>query len=139
MTDGNPTIKERLREQGREYMRKRRKENPELRERERKYRREYYQRNKEKIRSREKESRRKLRRQVIEMMGDKCVICGFDDWRGLQIDHINGGGTKEFKKLWADGIYRKIRDNPHLIGVEYQLLCATHNQIKRYENKEDEK
>ena len=33
---------------------------------------------------------RDLRPRVLEKYGNKCIKCGFDDIRALQIDHING-------------------------------------------------
>jgi len=119
-------ILEKSREQGREYYRK-------YPERIRENRRRGYKRNRERILKTKRRTYQKLRRQVLGMMGNKCVVCGFNDFRALQIDHISGGGRKELKKLTPGGVYRKIRDNPHLIGIEYQLLCANHNQIKKHE------
>ncbi len=77
----------------------------------------------------------KLRREVLKKLGNKCIQCGFSDWRALQIDHVNGGGTKEKKE---------IKRTYHLFVLEeikkgsnkYQLLCANCNWIKRYENNE---
>src|SRR3990167_1754197 len=76
--------------------------------------------------------RHKLRKDALTLLGDKCVICGFNDARALQIDHINGGGAKENRELRTQGIYRRV-----LTGVAgYQLLCANCNWIKRSENNE---
>jgi len=59
--------------------------------------------------------------------------CGFDDFRALQIDHINGGGSSERKTLKKDSLYREVlKDNTN----KYQLLCANCNSIKRIENNE---
>ena len=76
----------------------------------------------------------------------KCKHCGFDDWRALQIDHIDGKGYEERKKYGTSGngrggtLTRKkqlelITSNP----LNYQVLCANCNWIKRYENKETKK
>lgn len=83
-----------------------------------------------------KEYQRRRRTRVIKMMGGKCVRCGFADIRALQIDHINGGGSKEHKSIQQFGVQRKILNDPLLINTEYQLLCANCNWIKRHENKE---
>lgn len=73
-----------------------------------------------------------LRKAVVVLLGGRCLWCGFSDVRALQIDHINGGGNKESKKLRSAGIYRKI-----IQGAKgYQLLCANCNWIKRVQNKE---
>lgn len=61
-----------------------------------------------------------------------CKVCGFSDIRALHIDHINGGGKCRGNKL-----YRLILKTPiDEIGRNYQILCANHNWIKRYENNE---
>jgi hypothetical protein len=75
--------------------------------------------------------RRQIRQQVIEKLGGQCKECGFSDWRALQIDHVNGGGTKHRKQstnIFA--YYKEILVN--LDTGHYQLLCANCNQIKRY-------
>jgi len=78
-----------------------------------------------------------LRRSVLEKLGGKCVRCGFDDERALQIDHINGGGAREFEKLGHGEVYyRYLLDLPK-IEKTYQLLCANCNWIKRVENGEE--
>ncbi len=75
---------------------------------------------------------RKLRVAALAFLGGKCVRYGFDDPRALQIDHINGGGTKEHSGMSPQTFHLKI-----ISGAEgYQLLCANCNQIKRYENNE---
>ena len=69
----------------------------------------------------------------------KCNKCGFDDWRALHIDHVNGGGNKD-RKLNATmynpyHLMIKIQANKGM----FQLLCANCNWIKRYDNKECKK
>lgn len=85
-------------------------------------------------------SRSKLRKQVLSLLGNKCTKCAFSDWRGLHIDHIHGKGCQE-RRLFGSNYYaylkyihQKILDNPKNHG--YQILCATCNSIKRYENRE---
>jgi len=77
----------------------------------------------------------KIKAQVFLLLGGRCKVCGFDDPRALQIDHIAGNGHIERLKLKSRGIYEKILKmfNPQ---DEYQLLCANHNWIKRAENHE---
>jgi hypothetical protein len=52
-----------------------------------------------------REWKAKKRRKLIDFMGGKCVWCGFDDIRALQIDHINGGGNKHLRQY--NGNYMK--------------------------------
>ncbi len=82
---------------------------------------------KEKIRAQHKERNILRKAQAFDLLGDKCAICGFDDERALEVDHINGGGYKERLKIKSVGIYRKI-----IIGEvdNYQLLCSNCNSIK---------
>lgn len=77
-----------------------------------------------------------LRAIVLEKLGGKCLVCGWDDYRALQIDHINGGGSAERKKYGSSiPFLLKVLNDPNFIDT-YQLLCANHNWVKRYENKE---
>ena len=71
--------------------------------------------------------------EALKFLGGKCVKCGFSDVRALQIDHVHGGGTKDFKKFGGMyGVYKNVLLEPE----KYQLLCANCNWIKRFENKE---
>lgn len=74
--------------------------------------------------------RKRMREQVIEILGGVCSKCGFSDARALQVDHVNGNGAEERKTLRSYGVYKKI-----VLGDTegYQLLCANCNWIKRYE------
>ena len=63
----------------------------------------------------------------------KCVICGFDDLRAIQIDHINGGGAEENHRLHTYGISKKILAMaPEEARKEYQPLCGNCNIIKQW-------
>jgi RNase P subunit RPR2 len=77
---------------------------------------------------------KKLRLAVMAYLGNKCVKCGFTDLRALQIDHVNGGGNIERKKISWYLIYKKILSGKY--DSEYQILCSNCNQIKRIEKKE---
>lgn len=73
----------------------------------------------------------------INILGGKCKRCGFSDKRALQIDHINGGGLKELRRIGGYKIYLRIINGDNSVRREYQILCANCNWIKRYENKEN--
>jgi hypothetical protein len=75
---------------------------------------------------------KKNRDRCFELLTPKCVKCGFDDIRALNIDHVNGGGTKEAKSF-GGSYYKKIRLKLESGSREYQILCANCNQIKRHE------
>ena len=76
------------------------------------------------------------KQELYDLLGNKCIRCGFSDRRALQIDHINGGGVKERKTLnikdYCRVVLKSIKNNEN----KYQLLCANCNWIKRFENKE---
>jgi hypothetical protein len=80
--------------------------------------------------------RQKLKEQIFDLLGRQCVVCGYDtDIRALQIDHVNGGGTRHRKSFPSMTAYYE-----HILASgtsgEFQTLCANCNQIKRYEQGE---
>lgn len=81
-----------------------------------------------------KNRRAEARQKVLEFLGCICIHCGFSDTRALQIDHVNGGGTKEWNRgaLAYDRKYEMVYATPQ----NYQILCANCNWIKRHENDE---
>ncbi len=82
------------------------------------------------------EQRQRQRKKLIEALGGKCIQCRYsEDWRALQIDHVNGNGASERREYGSShmaSFRRKILENRNL----YALLCANCNQIKRFENSE---
>jgi hypothetical protein len=93
--------------------------------------------NPEKLREYENRATARARGLILQMLGGACVVCGIDDIRVLQVDHIMGGGNKMRKETKTThttrGLLAYLRKN----GTdEFQLLCANHNWIKRYENGE---
>ena len=80
---------------------------------------------------------RNERMAVVEALGRKCVDCGFEDVRALQIDHVGGGGSKERKERPYKGSFHKHVLRSFLNNEKrYQLLCANCNWIKRSVNNE---
>lgn len=102
---------------------------------------EYYELNKDKILKQQqkhsKENRVIWRKKIFNLLGgEMCKKCGFDDYRALQIDHVNGGGLKAYKN---DHRLRKPMYYFRVIEKDinsYQVLCANCNWIKRSENNE---
>jgi len=93
----------------------------------------YQQENIEKHRLAAASHLRELRSRIFELLGDKCANCGFSDRRALQIDHKDGGGSKEIKSSESPTQYlRMIIKNLS----RYQILCANCNWIKRYTHQE---
>lgn len=72
---------------------------------------------------------------AIQSLGGKCARCECTDWRVLQIDHVNGGGTRERREHPGTiSLYKRVvRD---AASGRYQLLCANCNWIKRFEDRE---
>jgi len=87
-----------------------------------------------------RERRYIIRQKLIDILGDKCIQCGISDPRVLQIDHINGGGTKEVRHF-KNGVnmYMFYINDPSIARTKLQILCANCNWIKRHENKEHRK
>jgi len=78
---------------------------------------------------------KEARLEVIEYLGGKCVRCGFDDVRALQIDHVYDDGYMDRQKRNQRTIMGAI-----LRGEEegnFQVLCANCNWIKRAELEQD--
>jgi len=121
------------REKRREYFRKYYsiKEN---RDKKNAYLRETWKSRKEK----EHIKKRAIRLQLIEILGKRCVQCGYDeDVRALQIDHIYGDGMKEYRQFRSKySLYRYYLKNPELASGRLQILCANCNWIKKDERGE---
>jgi len=100
----------------------------------------YYRKNKDKISSKKRVFDRQqgvlLREAIMSNLGFECVRCGFSDIRALQIDHINGGGSKERSVRGTQSYYKIILNKIISGSTDYQILCANCNWIKRVENKE---
>jgi hypothetical protein len=87
-------------------------------------------------------SNRLLRLRVISKLGSKCsnpfdidhssFEKEIDYIRCLQIDHIDGGGSKELENIGRSRLHRKILKD----STGYQLLCANCNWLKRFKKNE---
>lgn len=93
---------------------------------------EWKKRNKERVNESNRNYMMRKKMSVFDKLGGKCAECGFDDWRTFHIDHINGGGNQERKKLHRTTIWTKILEG----SDEYQLLCANCHCIKSHDRKE---
>jgi hypothetical protein len=72
----------------------------------------------------------KLKKQAIEILGGKCIVCGLADLRVLQINHKKGYGGKEAR--FGQDMYRAIVKEFRLIE-DLNVMCANHNIIYEYE------
>jgi hypothetical protein len=85
----------------------------------------------------QREYLRRMRASAVEILGGVCRRCGFADSRALQIDHVNGGGSKERKNRPFTGSFHRVVIKSVLKKEnKYQLLCANCNWIKRHERNE---
>ena len=73
------------------------------------------------------DSKRKLRCQAIEKLGNKCVYCGCDIFEALEINHVNGDGRQAWLETGTSPMHRQIRDGeyPH----EVELTCRVCNSV----------
>jgi hypothetical protein len=96
----------------------------------------FREKNIERIRKNNDKYNHNARQQVIDLLGGKCIRCGFSDIRALQVDHINGGGYRELKNHNSKERLRMVVESVGNKENKYQLLCANCNWIKRFEDKE---
>lgn len=74
---------------------------------------------------------------ILDCLGHRCVRCGFEDDRALQIDHRRSNGAEDRRhgrKNHYHLILAHIQESPD--QDEYQILCANCNWIKRHEMEE---
>ena len=104
------------------------------------YKRAWYAAHKEQRLKEQRIANQNARLAVLNKLGGKCAVCGWSDWRALQLDHIKGGGHQEriLRKgnSWSPASYRRMLLDPEL-HLHFQVLCANHNWIKKYENNEN--
>jgi hypothetical protein len=85
---------------------------------------------------RSKEWRDRRRKIIIDLLGGVCVVCGFDDQRALQFDHIHGNGIQDRKQMSTQHYLTYVLNSVMARQGKFQLLCANCNWIKRVENHE---
>jgi hypothetical protein len=71
--------------------------------------------------------------EIFRLLGNKCSKCGKENWKVLQIDHINGGGARHKREIDCN-FYKWLKENEYPSG--FQTLCCNCNAIKVIENKE---
>lgn len=80
-----------------------------------------------------------VRREIFGLLGDKCVRCGSDNLKILQIHHVDGNGYKSRYKVSLRGYYSHILEDLRNGSKDYSLLCPNCNWIERYERNENKK
>jgi hypothetical protein len=91
----------------------------------------WQRRNPEKVAIMAKRARRKLKEIIFKHYGSKCACCGESQYEFLTIDHINGGGNKDRRKISKmRGSFFWIKQNNY--PDDLQILCANCNTAKAY-------
>lgn len=95
----------------------------------------YREANREKNITYQRQRKLQLKFDVLAHYGKICAVCGFDDYRALQIDHIADNGAEERRSLGGKSFsgwrfYEWLKKNGYPEG--YQTLCANHNNIKQW-------
>lgn len=75
-----------------------------------------------------RERSRKKRLQVLEKYGEKCVCCGENEVKFLEIDHINNDGAEHRRKMGSSMIVQWLIKRGYPKG--FQLLCSNCNMAK---------
>src|ERR1035438_5671093 len=83
-----------------------------------------------------KERRERRRKVIIDLLGGVCAICGFDDPRALQFDHIHGDGKKDVTNN-RHGYLTSVLNSVMANEGKFQLLCANCNWISRCPDNQD--
>jgi hypothetical protein len=104
----------------------------------------YYEHREEEIKKRILRNRKSgqiakiIRYELVELLGGKCVICGYDkDKRALCLDHINSGGGKDRLEFTSPTkYYRHYFLNLDIAKTTLQVLCSNCNVIKIHEKGE---
>jgi len=76
---------------------------------------------------------RSKHKEAVEKLGGKCVVCGIDDIRVLQINHLHDKGHKEKLSKGAISFYRNIVNGKRSID-DLDIRCANHNILYEYES-----
>lgn len=80
---------------------------------------------------------RLTRAKVLHQYDMKCAECGYSgDHRALQVDHVDGSGAEERKRMGKSPF--KIMERALAEPENFQLLCANCNILKAYRNDEVE-
>lgn len=75
------------------------------------------------------------RMKLLQLLGNKCIRCGFSDSRALQFDHIDDDGYLDKINLKSTrGMMYFYYRNPEIAKKKLQIMCANCNWIKRFEN-----
>jgi len=77
-------------------------------------------------------ARWEVKRELVKLLGGKCVRCGIDDIRLLQINHKLNNGKEDRKKYLCNSFYRAILRGDRPFN-DLELRCANCNILYDYE------
>lgn len=75
------------------------------------------------------------RQTIRDLYENQCGVCGQDDPRVLQLDHIHGRGRAQKRFLSHNTVRYTQYVGEHL--EEFQLLCANCHAIKTWQDRQD--
>lgn len=121
---------ERRRKFERIRMRKYRKENP---EKVKEIAQRTYRKNREVLLERKRKHCLEIKKEILNKYGMKCACCGENRFQFLSLDHINGNGNKERKKIKrsGSGYYAYMKKNNYY-PKHLQILCFNCNMAKAF-------
>lgn len=84
-----------------------------------------------------KDGYRRLKREVFDALGNKCVVCGEHRIEFLTLDHVNNDGNEHRRSLTGNSragnspmVYRDVRKQGYPKD-KFQLLCYNCNNVKQ--------
>lgn len=73
-----------------------------------------------------REYRHTYKNAAVALLGNKCALCGETEREFLSIDHLDGGGVAERRRIGTNKIYKLIADG--LVDLTgYRVLCRNCN------------
>lgn len=100
-----------------------------------KYRQEWFQRNRHRQATYYSGYRERIKLEMVEAYGGKCVHCGEADPIVLVLDHVSDNGASE--KYDGFHLYRTLRKEGWPKDRGLQLLCHNCNFRKEYRRRKD--
>lgn len=91
--------------------------------------RKYYRRHRTEFNRKVRERQIALRLETIRRLGGRCACCGETETRFLCIDHVKGGGRREYRRLGGSvPILRAVRREGYPKN-KYRILCWNCNAV----------
>lgn len=71
-------------------------------------------------------SYKRLRQRLFDAYGNACACCRETEQAFFELDHVNGGGNKEYRTVGEVQLYRKVIKSG--FPPIYRILCANCNR-----------